>query len=87
MGGGNTASKLRAGCVPRMRRDKKDMPEGEKHTWRKHGMLISGSSTGKIFGVPSEELLDKLEAVSQAVTLQKGEILNKKGNARPCCRF
>ena len=23
MGGGNTASKLRAGCVPRMRRDKK----------------------------------------------------------------
>ena len=50
MGGGNTASKLRAGCVPRMRRDKKDMPEGEKHTWRKHGMLISGSSTGKILG-------------------------------------
>lgn len=38
-------------------------------------------------GVHSEELLDKLEAVSQAVTLQKGEILNKKGNARPCCRF
>ena len=37
MGGGeNTASKLRAGCVPRMRREKKDMPEGEKHTWRKH---------------------------------------------------
>ena len=36
MGGGNTASKLRAGCVPRMRRDKKDMSEGEKHTWRKH---------------------------------------------------
>ena len=35
-GGGNTASKLRAGCVPRMRREKKDMPEGEKHTWRKH---------------------------------------------------
>ena len=34
--GGNTASKLRAGCVPRMRREKKDMPEGEKHTWRKH---------------------------------------------------
>lgn len=30
-------------------------------------------------GVHSEELLDKLEAVSQAVTLQKGEILNKKG--------
>lgn len=29
-------------------------------------------------GVHSEELLDKLEAVSQAVTLQKGEILNKK---------
>ena len=28
MRGGNTASKLRAGCVPRMRRDKKDMPEG-----------------------------------------------------------
>ena len=26
-------------------------------------------------GVHSEELLDKLEAVSQAVTLQKGEIL------------
>lgn len=38
-------------------------------------------------GVHSEELLDKLEAVSQAVTLQKGEILKKKGNARPCCRF
>ena len=38
-------------------------------------------------GVHSEELLDKLEAVSQAVTLQKGEILIKKGNARPCCRF
>lgn len=38
-------------------------------------------------GVHSEELLDKLEAVSRAVTLQKGEILNKKGNARPCCRF
>lgn len=38
-------------------------------------------------GVHSEKLLDKLEAVSQAVTLQKGEILNKKGNARPCCRF
>ena len=36
MGGGNTASKLRAGGVPRMRRDKKDMPEGEKHAWRKH---------------------------------------------------
>ena len=36
MGGGNTVSKLWAGCVPRMRRDKKDMPEGEKHTWRKH---------------------------------------------------
>ena len=36
MGGGNTASKLRVGCVPRMRRDKKDMSEGEKHTWRKH---------------------------------------------------
>ena len=35
-GGGNTVSKLWAGCVPRMRRDKKDMPEGEKHTWRKH---------------------------------------------------
>ena len=30
-------------------------------------------------GVHSEELLDKLEAVSQAVTLQKGEILNKRG--------
>ena len=30
-------------------------------------------------GGHSEELLDKLEAVSQAVTLQKGEILNKKG--------
>lgn len=30
-------------------------------------------------GVHSEKLLDKLEAVSQAVTLQKGEILNKKG--------
>ena len=29
-------------------------------------------------GVHSEELLDKLEVVSQAVTLQKGEILNKK---------
>lgn len=38
-------------------------------------------------GVHSEELLDKLEVVSQAVTLQKGEILNKKGNARLCCRF
>jgi len=38
-------------------------------------------------GVHSEELLDKLEAVSQAVTLQKGEILNKKGERRPCCRF
>ena len=36
IGGANTASKLRAGCVPRMRRDKKDMSEGEKHTWRKH---------------------------------------------------
>ena len=36
MGGGNTVSKLWAGCVPRMRRDKKDMPEGEKNTWRKH---------------------------------------------------
>lgn len=30
-------------------------------------------------GVHSEKLLDKLEAVSQAVTLQKGEILNKRG--------
>lgn len=36
MGGGNTASKLRAGCVPRSEETKKDMPEGEKHTWRKH---------------------------------------------------
>lgn len=32
-------------------------------------------------GVHSEELLDKLEVVSQAVTLQKGEILNKKDYA------
>ncbi len=42
-------------------------------------MLISGSSTGKILGVHSEELLDKLEVISQAVTLQKGEILSKRG--------
>lgn len=34
-------------------------------------------------GVHSEELLDKLEAVSQAVTLQKGEILNKKKRGTP----
>ena len=39
-------------------------------------------------GVHSEELLDKLEAVSQAVTSCKREKSRiKKGNARPCCRF
>lgn len=38
-------------------------------------------------GVHSEELLDKLEAVSQAVTLQKGEILNKKGERQTMLRF
>ena len=38
-------------------------------------------------GVHSEELLDKLEAVSQAVTLQKGEILNKKGERQTMLPF
>ena len=38
-------------------------------------------------GVHSEKLLDKLEAVSQAVTLQKGEILNKKGERQTMLRF
>ena len=38
-------------------------------------------------GVHSEKLLDKLEAVSQAVTLQKGEILNKKGERQTMLPF
>ena len=38
-------------------------------------------------GVHSEELLDKLEAVSQAVTLQKGEILNKRGERQTMLPF
>ena len=38
-------------------------------------------------GVHSEKLLDKLEAVSQAVTLQKGEILNKKGERQKTVGF
>lgn len=38
-------------------------------------------------GVHSEELLDKLEAISQAVTLQKGEILNKKGERQTMLPF
>lgn len=38
-------------------------------------------------GVHSEELLDKLEAVSQAVTLQKGEILNKEGERQTMLPF
>lgn len=36
MGGGNTASKLRLAVCPGCEETKKDMPEGEKHTWRKH---------------------------------------------------
>lgn len=38
-------------------------------------------------GVRSEELLDKLVEVSQAVTLQKGEVLNKEGERQTVLPF
>lgn len=38
-------------------------------------------------GIRSEELLDKLVEVSQAVTLQKGEVLNKEGERQTVLPF
>ncbi len=65
---------------------KKMCPKG-KNTQEKAQNVDVRQFYQEDMGIQSPELLDKLVEVSQAVTLQKGEILNKKGERQTVLPF